>query len=197
MTDHVASLKSKHKFSLNWGYLTAITNGMSAIDLSSLALRNMHDARQFAREYGFDPDQPATMARIVRGHREAVEFIISHFLDAGQAALMPAQVRLAEEVQLATQVDVTVLADRFQDAPFEQGRDQFVDRGFRAADAAGDIIRAQGLADFLEKIEDIERPVQALGAAFDGVFGHGGFRSGRMWGEPLPPTWVLYGSRSI
>ncbi len=97
MTDHVASLKSKHKFSLNWGYLTAITNGMSAIDLSSLALRNMHDARQFAREYGFDPDQPATMARIVRGHREAVEFIISHFLDAGQAALMPPQVRLAED----------------------------------------------------------------------------------------------------
>lgn len=49
MSDHIASLKSRHKFSLNWGYLTAITNGMSAIDLASLALRNLNDARQFAR----------------------------------------------------------------------------------------------------------------------------------------------------
>jgi hypothetical protein len=50
MPDHVASLKSRHRFSLNWGYLNAITSGMSAIDLSALALRNLHDARQFARE---------------------------------------------------------------------------------------------------------------------------------------------------
>ena len=97
MTEHVASLKSKHKFSLNWGYLTAITNGMSAIDLSSLALRNMHDARQFAREYGFDLDNPATVARILRGHREAVAFIASHFLDPAQAGLMPPEVAAAPD----------------------------------------------------------------------------------------------------
>ncbi len=97
MTEHVASLKSKHKFSLNWGYLTAITNGKSAIDLSSLALRNLHDARQFAREYGFDLDNPATVERIVRGHREAVDFITSHFLAPHEAELMPAQVRLAAD----------------------------------------------------------------------------------------------------
>ncbi|WP_426103558.1 TIGR04552 family protein [Massilia sp. TSP1-1-2] len=97
MSEHVASLKSKHKFSLNWGYLTAITNGMSAIDLASLALRNMHDARQFAREYGFDLENAATVARIVRGHREAVAFILSHFLEPKQSELMPAQVRLAED----------------------------------------------------------------------------------------------------
>jgi uncharacterized protein (TIGR04562 family) len=101
MPDHVASLKSRHRFSLNWGYLNAITSGMSAIDLSALALRNLHDARQFAREYGFDLDNPATLARILRGHREAVEFITSHFLDAGQAALIPPEVRLADDpVQL-------------------------------------------------------------------------------------------------
>jgi uncharacterized protein (TIGR04562 family) len=97
MTEHVASLKSKHKFSLNWGYLTAITNGMSAIDLSSLALRNIHDARQFAREYGFDLDNAVTNARILRGHREAVAFIQSHFLEPGQAALMPPQVAQADD----------------------------------------------------------------------------------------------------
>ncbi|MEJ7805982.1 MAG: TIGR04552 family protein [Telluria sp.] len=97
MSDHIASLKSRHKFSLNWGYLTAITNGMSAIDLASLALRNLNDARQFAREYGFDLDNAATVARIVRGHREAVAFIVTHFLEPGQIALMPSEVRLAED----------------------------------------------------------------------------------------------------
>ncbi|MES2315911.1 MAG: TIGR04552 family protein [Pseudomonadota bacterium] len=97
MTDHIASLKSKHKFSLNWGYLNAITSGMSAIDLSSLALRNLHDARQFAREYGFDLDQPATLERIRRGHREAVDFIIANFLDEDQAGLIPPEVRLASD----------------------------------------------------------------------------------------------------
>jgi uncharacterized protein (TIGR04562 family) len=97
MSEHTASLKSKHRFSLNWGYLNAITSGMSAIDLSSLALRNLHDARQFAREYGFDLDHPATLERIRRGHREAVDFIIAHFLGAGQADLIPPEVRLAED----------------------------------------------------------------------------------------------------
>ena len=97
MSEHVASLTSKHKFSLNWGYLTAVTNGMSAIDLGSLALRNLHDARQFAREYGFDLEQPANVERILRAHREAVEFILSTFLEPGQAELMPVQVRLADD----------------------------------------------------------------------------------------------------
>jgi uncharacterized protein (TIGR04562 family) len=97
MSEHVASLKSKHKFSLNWDYLGAITNGMSAIDLVSLALRNIDDARQFAREYGFDLDQPATVARILRGHREAVAFILSTFLDPDQHDLMPPQVRMADD----------------------------------------------------------------------------------------------------
>jgi uncharacterized protein (TIGR04562 family) len=101
MAEHVASLKGKHRFSLNWGYLNAITSGMSAIDLSALALRNLHDARQYAREYGFDLDNPATVGRVLRGHREAVEFITSHFLEPGQAALIPPEVRFAEDpVQL-------------------------------------------------------------------------------------------------
>ena len=94
---------------------------------------------------------------------------------AGQVEV--AQVCLAEEIQLAPQVHVAVLAHGLQDAPLQQRRHQFVDRGFGAANAAGNIIRAQGLADFLEKIEDIERTVQAFGAAFDGVFGHGSTRS--------------------
>lgn len=97
MTTHTAPLKSKHRFSLNWGYLTAITSGQSAIDLTSLALRNLHDARQFAREYGFDLDQHATLLRVVRAHREAVQFILEHFVDPAHAALMPPEVRFCDD----------------------------------------------------------------------------------------------------
>ncbi|MES2148287.1 MAG: TIGR04552 family protein [Pseudomonadota bacterium] len=98
MTALRASLKSKRKFSLNWNYLNAIAGGVSAIDLSALALRNLGDARQFVREYGFDLDQPAAQALITNAHREAVEFIASTFLDAGQAGLIPPEVAAPAEL---------------------------------------------------------------------------------------------------
>jgi uncharacterized protein (TIGR04552 family) len=92
MTALRASLKSGGKFSLNWSYLNAIASGVSAIDLGALALRNLRDARQFVREYGFDLDQPAASALIRRAHREAVDFIACTFLEPGQAALIPPEV---------------------------------------------------------------------------------------------------------
>ncbi|MYM90193.1 TIGR04552 family protein [Rugamonas sp. FT82W] len=92
MSELKASLKSGGKFSLNWSYLNAIANGVSAIDLGALALRNLHDARQFVREYGFDLDQPATASVIRRAHREAVDFILHSFLTPEQAALIPHEV---------------------------------------------------------------------------------------------------------
>lgn len=92
-----ATLKSKGKFSLNWSYLNAIANGVSAIDLGALALRNLHDARQFVREYGFDLDQPAAPRLIRQAHAEAVEFICQTFLTPEQAALIPAEVRTPDD----------------------------------------------------------------------------------------------------
>nr|WP_315399844.1 TIGR04552 family protein [uncultured Duganella sp.] len=92
MTELRASLKSGGRFSLNWSYLNAIANGVSAIDLGALALRNLHDARQFVREYGFDLEQAAAPAIIARAHREAVDFLVGTFLEPGQAALIPAEV---------------------------------------------------------------------------------------------------------
>ncbi|MRW86866.1 TIGR04552 family protein [Pseudoduganella sp. FT26W] len=92
MTELQPSLKGAGKLSLNWGYLNAIANGTSAIDLGALALRNLDDARQFVREYGFDLDEPAAAALIRRAHREAIEFIRSTFLEPGQAGLIPAEV---------------------------------------------------------------------------------------------------------
>jgi len=91
------SLKSAGKFSLNWSYLNAIANGVSAIDLGALALRNLHDARQFVREYGFDLDQPAAPRLIRQAHAEAVDFICQTFLTPEQAALIPAEVRSPDD----------------------------------------------------------------------------------------------------
>lgn len=89
MSEFRPTLESKRKFSLNWGYLGAITNGRSAIDLGALALRNLHDAREFVREYGYDLDQPAARDIVRNCHREAVDFIVSTFLAPGQEKLIP------------------------------------------------------------------------------------------------------------
>ncbi|MFC0168141.1 TIGR04552 family protein [Pseudoduganella danionis] len=93
----IPTLQSKGKFSLNWSYLNAIANGVSAIDLGALALRNLHDARQFVREYGFDLDQPAAPRLILQAHAEAVEFICQNFLTPQQAALIPPDVRTPKD----------------------------------------------------------------------------------------------------
>jgi len=89
MTDLHPSLGAEGRFSVNWSYLSAIANGVSAIDLDGMALRNLEDARQFVREYGFDLDQPATAPLLRRAHREALDFIIQTFLEPGQEALIP------------------------------------------------------------------------------------------------------------
>jgi uncharacterized protein (TIGR04552 family) len=92
-----ATLGNSDRLSLNWSYLNAIANGVSAIDLGALALRNLHDARQFVREYGFDLDQPATAGIIRRAQQEAVAFIRSTFLTPAQAGLIPPEVAQPEE----------------------------------------------------------------------------------------------------
>ena len=87
--------------SLNWSYLEAIAGGVSAIDLGSLALRQLSDAKQFAREYGYDLDQPAVRAYCARIHREAVGFVRETFLSADQRGEIPPEVAdAADPLQL-------------------------------------------------------------------------------------------------
>ena len=101
MSEFRPTLETKRKFSLNWGYLGAIASGRSAIDLGALALRNVHDAREFVREYGYDLDQPAAREIICNAHREAVDFITGTFLQPGQEKLIPRDVlEPADPVQL-------------------------------------------------------------------------------------------------
>lgn len=99
-----ASLKSSRhdqRFSLNWSYLEAIAGGVSAIALGSLALRQLSDAKQFAREYGYDLDQPAVRAYCARIHREAVGFVRETFLSADQRGEIPSEVAdAADPLQL-------------------------------------------------------------------------------------------------
>lgn len=96
-----ATLETKRKFSLNWSYLGAITDGTSAIDLGALALRNLRDARQFVREYGYDLDQ-ATAREVIRDtHEEAIGFIAATFLTPAQRAQIPRQIVVPDDpVQL-------------------------------------------------------------------------------------------------
>jgi len=97
MTAFQATLKSRRRFSLNWPYLGAIAAGESAIDLQTLALRNLRDAHQFAREYGFDVDQPHAIERIRRAHAEAVQFITTTFLD-DRRELIPPEIAQPDDV---------------------------------------------------------------------------------------------------
>jgi uncharacterized protein (TIGR04562 family) len=92
MSEFRPTLETKRKFSLNWSYLGAIASGRSAVDLESLALRNLHDAREFVREYGYDLAQPAARVIISNCHREAVDFIVNIFLQPGQENLIPPDV---------------------------------------------------------------------------------------------------------
>jgi len=101
MSEFRPTLETKRKFSLNWGYLGAIASGRSAIDLGALALRNLHDARAFVREYGYDLDQPAARDIVRNCHREAVDFIVGTFLQPGQERLIPRDVATpADPIQL-------------------------------------------------------------------------------------------------
>lgn len=92
MTDMHPSLQSDEKLSLNWKYLSAISSGTSPIDLEFLALRNINDARAFAREYGLDWDLPGNRQQILQAHHEAIDFIALKFL-RGRSELMPPEVR--------------------------------------------------------------------------------------------------------
>lgn len=86
------TLKTARGLSLSWTYLDEVASGVSAIDLGALALRDVQDARQFAREYGFNVDQPRDLARIRRAHGEAVQFIEDTFLEPHQRDLIPREV---------------------------------------------------------------------------------------------------------
>ncbi len=89
MHDLQASLKTAQRFSLNWTYLNAIARGVSVIDMGALALRNLVDARQFAREYGYDIEQPGVLDYLRRIQREALAFVREQFLSPAQQALLP------------------------------------------------------------------------------------------------------------
>ena len=84
--------KTSRRFALNWTYLGAIARGVSPIDLQGLALRNLADARQYAREYGYDVDQPGVPDYLLRIQQEAVGFVRSQFLDPAQQSLIPPEV---------------------------------------------------------------------------------------------------------
>ncbi|MBH9577018.1 TIGR04552 family protein [Inhella proteolytica] len=89
--------KTSRRFALNWTYLSAIAQGVSPIDLQGLALRNLADARQYAREYGYDVDQPGVTDYLRAIQQEALGFVRSQFLSAAQQSLIPPEVAQPED----------------------------------------------------------------------------------------------------
>lgn len=89
---------SSNRVSLNWAQLNALITGVSAIDLGSLAIRTRGDAVRFANEYGFDLDNPIERERIVRVHKEAIQFIKSYFLSKEQHHLISHEVVEPENI---------------------------------------------------------------------------------------------------
>ncbi len=95
------------------------------------------------------------------------------------------QVCLPQEIQLTAKIDMPVLAHCLQNPPFQQRCHQLVNRRFGAADPAGNLIGAHGPGLFLEKIQDIERPVQSTCPALDRVFGHEAHSLGKRQAKSL------------
>lgn len=114
MQDLQASLKTEQRFSLNWTYLDAIARGVSVIDLGALALRNLRDARQFAREYGYDVEQPGVPDYLRRTRREALDFVREQFLRPEQWALLPPELSDDASDPLQLLVQASQHAHRFE-----------------------------------------------------------------------------------
>lgn len=98
MDDHLqAHWATSPRSSLNWTYLGAITQGVSAIDLGALALRHLDDAHQFAREYGYDLDEPLVRRYVAGIQQEALAFVRETFLAPEQHHCIPAEVAQPED----------------------------------------------------------------------------------------------------
>lgn len=99
--------KTSRRFALNWTYLGAITQGVSPIDLQGLALRSPEDARQFAREYGYDIEQPGVLDYLRGIHQEALGFVCAQFLSPAQQQLIPPYL-----IQLEDPLELLLMASR-------------------------------------------------------------------------------------
>ncbi len=90
--------QGKARINMNWTQLSAIINGDSAIDQDSLTIRNRSEAKRFALEYGFNPDDPTYLQHILEVHAEAIAFIEEFFLSLEEAKLISPRVRYPEHV---------------------------------------------------------------------------------------------------
>lgn len=95
----IPSLKHERgRVTLNWSELNAIINGVSAVDQGSLAIRNRLDATRFARQYGFNLEDPVDINHIREVHKEAISFIEEFFLSQDAETLISPEVCHPDDV---------------------------------------------------------------------------------------------------
>lgn len=73
---------------LPWEVLNALVNGVSAIDLHSLPLRNETEIERFIAAYGYDCTSPADRDELEALYTEAVQFIENRLLAPGEEAAL-------------------------------------------------------------------------------------------------------------
>ncbi|MFW7378836.1 MAG: TIGR04552 family protein [Oligoflexus sp.] len=67
-------------WNFHWGVMDVLIGGRSSIDLQELRFRNWHDATEFLRYYGFDPDTPSHAKIIHSVIIEAWNFIEKYLM---------------------------------------------------------------------------------------------------------------------
>lgn len=67
-------------WTFNWGTMDVLIGGRSSIDLNELRLRNMQDATEFLRYYGYDPEEPGDARTIHSVICEAWNFIEQYLM---------------------------------------------------------------------------------------------------------------------
>lgn len=107
-----------HLWSFNWGALEVLIGGKSSIDLTELEVRDMSDATEFMRYYGYDPENPVDAKKIHAVICESWNFIERYLMPAEWSAGR----RPPDDLLMADDVRVILLAasDRSSDAVLRQ-----------------------------------------------------------------------------
>ncbi len=69
-----------HLWSFNWGAMEVLIGGKSSIDLTELEVRDMTDATEFLRYYGYDPENPIDAKKIHSVIAESWNFIEKYLM---------------------------------------------------------------------------------------------------------------------
>ncbi len=107
-----------HLWSFNWGAMEVLIGGKSSIDLGELEVRDMTDATEFLRYYGYDPENPIDAKKIHSVIAESWNFIEKYLIPSEWIAGK----RPPDDLLMASDARVILLAasDRRRESALRQ-----------------------------------------------------------------------------